>query len=545
MISNQLKINWKYTLIFLIIAVLVTIGILFCSTQLLNFEIIPSQPPPLSSESKKLTVIPTSTKLTVIPTSTYGGYIYDVSAGYYSGPSWLISSDNKKVFYKWYNDDNDKEVVVIESLDSNSKLDFEYPSKFEVGDVVFSPDSKRVAWVITDCSIMGHAEMAETICNESFVVIDGKEDKHYKGEIYSLQFDPSSKKIAYIVVEEDKKFVVVDGKEQKYLEGEYGEPLFVFSPDGEKLAYAANNDKDTFLVINDKEGKNYNEAEITQIVFSPDSQKLAYVVNDFEDNFVVIENTNDEHYESERYNEVRNLFFNLQTQSFGYFARKEDKIFFIVSDDKIKEYQAGIWHQWSVQGPIFSSNGKGIGYMIHSDGTITDNVGCITYFNGREFGKEVFVEKNSNEKTSCYYSQNLTISADGENVIYSNEIFTVHSDPRWGLVQDWLDEPHNVAIISNTGTIITFAEQKEKAGYGYFFSPSSNKIASLSSAGSSEESIGILDKNGKVQYKSKYYYDYIVQDTIEFSPDEKYIMYIARNGNEIWRIVEEITAEAK
>src|SRR4030042_5559907 len=139
MISNQLKINWKYTLIFLIIAVLVTIGILFYSTQLLNFEIIPSQPPPLSSESKKLTVI---------PTSTYGGYIYDVSVGYYSGPSWLISSDNKKVFYKWYNDDNDKEVVVIESLDSNGKLDFEYPSKFEVGDVVFSPDSKRVALVL-------------------------------------------------------------------------------------------------------------------------------------------------------------------------------------------------------------------------------------------------------------------------------------------------------------------------------------------------------------------------------------------------------------
>ena len=53
-----------------------------------------------------------------------------------------------------------------------------------------------------------------------FVVVDGKEEKHYDGigEGYPI-FSPDSKRVAYMAQVGDKRFVVVDGEEEKHYDG--------------------------------------------------------------------------------------------------------------------------------------------------------------------------------------------------------------------------------------------------------------------------------------------------------------------------------------
>ena len=56
--------------------------------------------------------------------------------------------------------------------------------------------------------------------NKWFVVVDGKEQKHYDITLKGgLLFSPDSKHVAYGVLAGKKQFVVVDGKEGKQYDG--------------------------------------------------------------------------------------------------------------------------------------------------------------------------------------------------------------------------------------------------------------------------------------------------------------------------------------
>jgi Tol biopolymer transport system component len=135
-----------------------------------------------------------------------------------------------------------------------------------LGDLVFSPDSKHVAYRILIDAANNSGR------GEGFVVSDGKEGKHYMmpGQI---KFSPDSSHLAYAARAGSERFVVVDGQEGKH----YGQiQNLVFSPDGKTLAYTAY-DQTTqkwFVVVNGQEGKPY--AQIEDLIFGPDGKYLAY-----------------------------------------------------------------------------------------------------------------------------------------------------------------------------------------------------------------------------------------------------------------------------
>jgi len=103
---------------------------------------------------------------------------------------------------------------------------------------VISPDSRHVAYV---------AQSGD----RQFVVVDGKEGKHYDGIGPNIVFSPDSRHIVYGAQAGNKQVAVVDGKE--------GNPYdvigtnFVFSPDSKRLIYSARKGNKIFAVIDGQE----------------------------------------------------------------------------------------------------------------------------------------------------------------------------------------------------------------------------------------------------------------------------------------------------
>jgi hypothetical protein len=125
-----------------------------------------------------------------------------------------------------------------------------------------SPDCRHVAYVAG-------------VDEKQFVVVDGKEQKHYdsigKGMCYhdcylgTPIFSPDSRRLAYAAGEGEKWFAVVDGKEQNPYD-DLSALSFTFSPDGRRLAYWAEEGGKWFVVVDGKEGKPYDDL-VSGIVF--------------------------------------------------------------------------------------------------------------------------------------------------------------------------------------------------------------------------------------------------------------------------------------
>ncbi len=61
----------------------------------------------------------------------------------------------------------------------------------------------------------------------------------------SFRVSPDSRRIAYTIMANDKQFVVIDGKEEKHYDG-IGKGTPIFSPDSKRVAYIALVDEDQF-----------------------------------------------------------------------------------------------------------------------------------------------------------------------------------------------------------------------------------------------------------------------------------------------------------
>ena len=200
------------------------------------------------------------------PDSRYVAYKASMRVAYEAGMQWLeggilVADDAAGAEKPIVSQDK---LVAVELVVVDRKEGKQY---YEVGSPVFSPNSKRVAYI------------AKTDYEEEFVVVDGKEEKQYYG-VESPVFSPNSKRVAYMARIDDKEFVVVDGKEGEkydfYREQHYSwKGLLVFSPDSRHVAYKARvNGKDS-VVVGGKAGKRYAQI-ITQrggrIIFdSPNS----------------------------------------------------------------------------------------------------------------------------------------------------------------------------------------------------------------------------------------------------------------------------------
>ncbi len=147
----------------------------------------------------------------------------------------------------------------------------------------FSPDGKRFAYIGTK----KNQKIGRT---DYYVNLDGKEGKSYFS-VKNLVFSPDSRTIAYIAElrwpeirgNAPGTFVVVGEKEGKrYNSINFGPgsptpstpPLF--SPDSKKIAYYAELNQKGFVVVGDKEFREKNGRPASYPIFRQDSKKVAY-----------------------------------------------------------------------------------------------------------------------------------------------------------------------------------------------------------------------------------------------------------------------------
>lgn len=244
-------------------------------------------------------------KQTLINIDGQDGPFYE---GYESISHFTFSPDGTRYAY-WVRKSNNDYVIVV-----NGKEEGFYNRP---GKILFSPDSKRIAYI-------AQAE------RKIFVVVDGKrgfEEQVVQGANYgdlwlvfsqnsehfyyglsglrldgeeqvldptvkyvypeSVSLSPDGKHLCYIAQsapvgnlkpKSTKAWIVIDGKSQK----QYGPPpkweiafAPVFSPDSQTVAYSAREGDDYFLVWKGIEGKRY-PAPINRVRFSPDSSQLVY-----------------------------------------------------------------------------------------------------------------------------------------------------------------------------------------------------------------------------------------------------------------------------
>jgi len=145
---------------------------------------------------------------------------------------------------------------------------------------VFSPDSKRFAYVVT------HQKSAYPF-KKAVAVVDGTEHQEHDEIIGDkVFFSPDSRRVAYVVKSRDSCFVVIDGQKQYPLaspDGGYTSPVFrdtrlvfSFSPDSQHVAYVATQGNKQWVVVDGKPGKAYSQIEDGPY-FSPDSRHVAYL----------------------------------------------------------------------------------------------------------------------------------------------------------------------------------------------------------------------------------------------------------------------------
>jgi WD40 repeat protein len=112
-------------------------------------------------------------------------------------------------------------VVVDGKTTQEAQSNFFHLGYNEISTILFSPDSKRLAYVGSKGKMMA--------------VVDGKADEECK-EIRNLQFSADSKHVAYEAKRDKLWSVVVDGHAGSEYEGIAGLRI---SPDGKHVAYAA------------------------------------------------------------------------------------------------------------------------------------------------------------------------------------------------------------------------------------------------------------------------------------------------------------------
>jgi Tol biopolymer transport system component len=184
-----------------------------------------------------------------------------------------------------------------------------YPIELESGATVFSPDSRRVAYMaVRD--------------RKSFLVLDGVETKQYDvmaaGAVLGPLFSPDSRRIAFIGARPRRIFVCIDGKEGKEYDGIVPGTL-LFSPDSMRVAYVALRLPKMLVVVDGQEGKEYDA--IADVHFSPDSQHVAYVARRDKRQFVVADGAEGNEYDQAG----ANLRFSPDSQHLAYGAARVEK----------------------------------------------------------------------------------------------------------------------------------------------------------------------------------------------------------------------------
>ena len=377
---TQGKTNWKFIVIVIVLAILVSGGILsYQYWWLPRHEVKPSEVKLIKvKQPEEKTIQATEEKICSFPQNileyskkSIGWRIdqhYQVR-----DKNCLFLSPNIIVFNSQtvYNSQVNKQFKCVD--DFSGKL---------------SPDGKHFAYIgVQDGSISwdGYCKGSKYVA-----VADNQAGKIYDN-ISQLTFSPDSQHFAYVAETKGKYFIVLDNKEGKIYDA-IGE--FVFSYDSKRLAYVARNAGQSgqyFVVLDEQIGKKYDH--IGELTFFPDDQHFAYVACEGiqqEKCFTVIDGQEGKKYD----NLIYYLTFSPDNQHFAYVATEGKKMFTILDNKEGKNYDYIIYL-------TFSPDSQHFAYSV-TEG-------------GKHF---VVLDSQESEKKYDGYVYKATLSSDAKHLTY-------------------------------------------------------------------------------------------------------------------------------
>jgi len=230
----------------------------------------------------------------------------------------------------------EKQEAILSVLDNNFGAQQEFIDKV-LSRPLFSPDSRRLAYVgfrTVSQEIFKHLPPYR-IPVKHFLVLDGSEGEPFDRIVRgSVVFSPDSRRVAYAAERQGKFLIVVDGTEGQWFDDIYNP---VFSPDGQHVAYVAGPVGNRFAVV-DGENVTAKYPDVvggTGVVFSPDGRRLAYTVVTPGKEFAVIDGREDPPYDN-----VGKIYFSPDSRRVLYTAFRDRKAFVVLDGVPGKTYDA-------------------------------------------------------------------------------------------------------------------------------------------------------------------------------------------------------------
>lgn len=359
-----------------------------------------------------------------------------------------ISPDGRKywniVFHK-----QGARIGAREFMDGNEirsyTINSGYPIDPHRADIIVSFESQQAGYIVLgDKARVG---------NEWHVITNGAENGPYRW-IGKFSLIPQDK-IAYVASPNDMSYLMVGGKQI----GSEGIVDFEYSPDGKRLAYVImDNDKKYHLFWGDKEIAVYGH--IKELTFSPDGRKLAYIAREGSitqpgELFVMV---NGEKQKSYKF--IRNLTFSPDGSKLVYSASDGPS----VSPEKsVLNGAEGQDYLWIFQ-YVFSQDGSKLAYSaqkklagVKNESLVILNEQIVGTYPGEEYGEE------GNWAYTRNHISNMVFSPDSKHFAYvvsqskSKRVLGVHTgyESQEFIVVDGrkkevaYDSIQNLAFVSN------------------------------------------------------------------------------------------------
>ncbi len=299
--------------------------------------------------------------------------------------------------------------------------------------------------------------------HEYFMILDGKEQKHYY-KVGSPTFSPDGK-LAYAAEDDTSTFVVINGEEGKHYPGvnldSYSSSL-VFSKDGTQEAHIVTQGKmlpdyHEFIVLNGKGQSPFQQVESP--IFSPDGKHLAYIASLGKEKFVVLDGKKiGKHYTGRisslgfsNYGQLVYLAYNARFMDIGE-QRIEvghDAAVIVLNGEEIKS-------------PFFSANGALSMPALSPDGK---HLAYTTNFIPGEIGKYGYTivvdDKAMAEKYS--FIDSLIWSSDSTSLAYVAEKYdSTNTKKNWVIGINGRE----IKVLDSPPRSLTFSPDNKSVMYG-------------------------------------------------------------------------------
>lgn len=326
--------------------------------------------------------------------------------------------------------------------------------------------------------------------------------------------------------------VMVNGEILPYWHASYNP---VFSEDGERVAYETSDEEGGEAVALDVEfGPFYERIVRGSLTFSPDGKRLAYVAKENDTLVFVVDGREQE---QKGFNRISSITFSMNSRSVGYIAHRDgvapygEKGKVVVNGRAGREYHA-------VNDILFSEDGEHFSYLAANWSGDEDNWTKVFVVLDHEVINEYIprgeVDLNEIKGPSGFIGGlpvYRTIEEDGFRVVYGNSQYGPYKC-------DWVYHP----VLSPDRSLVLFALKDEETiklyQNGVELEEFSGERVEIVFAPVGSNFVACIRKNRKEGYRVS---DCSVKGltlahSIAFSPDGKFVSYIAKMGDK-WHVV--------